>query len=104
MQRVLVTGASGFIGERLCSRLKAEGMEVTTLMRHGAEGPWDSAIRTDLSQKPLPADALKGIDTIFHLAGKAHALSETRQSESEYFNINTSGTRRLLGEQWPSRG
>ncbi|VAX08684.1 UDP-glucose 4-epimerase [hydrothermal vent metagenome] len=96
MQRVLVTGASGFIGKHLCARLKAEGMEVTALMRYRAEGPWDSVIQIDLSQESLPTDALTGIDTIFHLAGKAHALSETRQDEAEYFNTNRSGTCRLL--------
>ncbi|MDQ6950691.1 MAG: NAD-dependent epimerase/dehydratase family protein, partial [Mariprofundales bacterium] len=40
--------------------------------------------------------ALAGIDTVFHLAGKAHALAETQQSVDEYFHTNTDATRRLL--------
>ncbi len=37
-----------------------------------------------------------GIDTIIHLAGKAHALAEVAQDEDDYFRINTEGTRRIL--------
>jgi len=48
----------------------------------------------------MPGDlnptALSGIDTVFHLAGKAHALTENRQDVDEYFQINTGATERLL--------
>ncbi|BET69361.1 SDR family oxidoreductase [Opitutales bacterium ASA1] len=37
-----------------------------------------------------------GTDTVFHLAGKAHALSELGQDEAEYQRVNRDGTRRLL--------
>lgn len=33
---------------------------------------------------------------VFHLAGKAHALAETKQDENTYFRINTEATERLL--------
>jgi nucleoside-diphosphate-sugar epimerase len=36
------------------------------------------------------------VETIFHLAGKAHALSEHRQSEDEYRAVNTEAVRKLL--------
>ncbi len=42
------------------------------------------------------APELPAADVCFHLAGKAHALSETRQDEAAYFSINTDGTRKLL--------
>ncbi|MCH8208494.1 MAG: NAD-dependent epimerase/dehydratase family protein, partial [Nitrospinae bacterium] len=47
-------------------------------------------------KKSLPDHSLNNIDVVFHLAGKAHALSETRQDEKEYSQINTEGTRRIL--------
>jgi nucleoside-diphosphate-sugar epimerase len=65
-------------------------------MRHVAEGPWDEVVLFDLATQRLQANVLAGVDTIFHLAGKAHALAETRQDEEEYFRINTEGTRTLL--------
>jgi len=91
----LITGASGFIGRALSGRLKEKGRAVHALMRTYADGPWDECVVADVAGE-IPVNILHNVDTVFHLAGKAHALSETRQDESEYFYINTEGTRRLL--------
>jgi nucleoside-diphosphate-sugar epimerase len=64
-------------------------------MRHECSGPWDEVLVANLTE-PLPDTALQGVDTVFHLAGKAHALSETRQDEVEYHAVNAMGTQRLL--------
>ena len=93
--KALVTGASGFIGSCLCEQLTRRGVWVTAMLRHPSEGPWDDSLISDLESPPDPS-MLSGIDTVFHLAGKAHALSEIRQDEWEYFKINTDGTQRLL--------
>ena len=90
-----VTGASGFIGRQLCIALKAQGAHVYALGRQRMDGPWDGFVQVDLTQV-VPDGVLENIDIVFHLAGKAHALSETRQDEDEYFRINVEGTRRLL--------
>ena len=94
-QLALVTGASGFIGRVLCQRLKKRGMRVRVLTRHEEQGPWDDVVIGNLMDS-LPHEALIGVDTIFHLAGKAHALSETKQDETYYHAINAEGTRKLL--------
>jgi nucleoside-diphosphate-sugar epimerase len=91
----LVSGASGFIGQNLCQRLRERGVGIRALMRHECQGPWDEVVAADLADH-LPGKVLQGVDTVFHLAGKAHALSETRQEETEYHAINTAGTQRLL--------
>lgn len=93
---VLVSGATGFIGRVLCQQLREQCVQVRGGMRQVAEGPWDEVVLFDLATQQLPEDALAGVDTIFHLAGKAHALSETWQDEEEYFHINTEGTGALL--------
>ena len=80
----LVTGASGFVGRALCARLKSSGVTVLALMRHRAEGPWDRVLLTDLATTAPQVEALSGIDTVFHLAGKAHALAELSAREDEY--------------------
>jgi nucleoside-diphosphate-sugar epimerase len=91
---ILVTGASGFIGQTLCSVLLESGAEVRKLGRSRSEHNVGSYY-WDLSDD-LDPTALEGADTIFHLAGKAHALSETHQDKDEYFQINVEGTRKLL--------
>jgi len=122
---VLVTGASGFIGRPLCELLASRGTAVVTTTRFQVEsaerqaesldasGPASSVIRSSSAASPssvlcrpssvqldlaseTPVELPSGLDTIFHLAGKAHALADTSQDESEYTRINTDGTRRLL--------
>jgi nucleoside-diphosphate-sugar epimerase len=91
----LVTGSTGMLGRPLCHTLHSHGWRVTAVTRMQEAGPWDESIQTDLTSHEtfsVPSDT----DTVFHLAGKAHALSETRQDEKEYFQINTEGTRRIL--------
>ena len=95
MRKALISGGSGFIGLTLCSKLIKESWHVQALLRRPASGPWHETVIGDL-ENFAPDDIAEGIDTVFHLAGKAHALSETKQDEREYFQINTEGTRRIL--------
>ncbi len=94
MKFVLVTGATGFIGQRLCDALEKTDSDVRILGRTKPEGAEDF-YHWDLSQ-PVPDEALNGIDTVFHLAGKAHVLSSDYHDEAEYFPVNISATRKLL--------
>lgn len=96
LQKCLVTGADGFIGRALCRRLKRDGVEVVGLGR-GETGEYcDAWVRADLS-RPLEASSIpEGVDTVFHLAGKAHALSENAQDAKEYDTVNHQGTRHML--------
>ncbi len=91
----LVTGSTGMLGKPLCRTLHSHGWRVVAVTRMQEAGPWDESIRADLTSHEnflIPSD----IDVVFHLAGKAHALNETKQDEKEYFQINTEGTRRVL--------
>ena len=91
-----VTGANGFLGSALCARLEARGDSVIQGARRLPGAPTRHRVQFDLSGPPLAANQLRDVACVFHLAGKAHALSETRQAEAEYFSINTDGTRKLL--------
>ncbi|WP_026602542.1 NAD-dependent epimerase/dehydratase family protein [Methylomonas sp. 11b] len=94
MTKALVTGASGFIGTQLCQALVNQGYAVKTCSRAG-HGPDNIAL--DLAEPgACPPELCAGIDVIFHLAGKAHALAESRQDAAEYRQVNTEGTRKLL--------
>lgn len=94
-QPYLVTGGSGFVGRQLCRVLHTY---VTSLriLRRQADAVMPEAVPFDLSAANWQVNPCDGIDTVFHLAGKAHALAENQQDAAEYFQINTEGTRKLL--------
>ena len=96
MSTVVVTGASGFIGRKLCAALRSDARVRAVVRGEGVAGPWDETIRADLARDDLPRDALAGADVVFHFAGKAHAVSERRADDDEYRRINVDGTRRVL--------
>lgn len=93
--RVLVTGASGYIGSAVVDALGASGHEPIALVhRHAVAGDVESRKGNVLVPESLPA-ALDGVDAVCHLA----ALSSGRESFArpvEYFRVNVSGTLALL--------
>jgi len=91
-----MTGATGFIGHHLCAALLNKGMKLRVLGRKQPD--IDTEFHYwDMTELPSTT-SLAGVEAVFHLAGKAHALAETRQDEDEYFQINTESTRKLLEE------
>ena len=95
MKKVLITGANGFIGRVLVKQLLAEGVEVKVLVREKITALSLENIVLDLTED-WQINPCKDVDTVFHLAGKAHALSEIAADNQEYQQINTEGTHKLL--------
>ncbi len=98
---VLVTGASGFIGQHVCQSFLDRGEEVVALTR--GDGPAAQGIRvarvSDLLDRNALRSALNGIQTVVHLAGRAHAKREGKDDpDSECRRVNVEGTRALLDE------
>ncbi len=94
--RVLVTGASGFIGARLCERLHFQGdWQVRALIRNPSRAvrlarmPIEFAVG-DLSSPADLARALEGCDAV------VHAGIGTSWRESERVAVNVEGTRNLV--------
>lgn len=81
--RILVTGAGGYIGKKLVSRLNGE---VTSLDRIGQSGP--GHISADIRSADLD---LSGFEVIYHLAG----VSTPRLAEKDRdaaWDVNVNGT------------
>jgi nucleoside-diphosphate-sugar epimerase len=93
--KVFVTGASGFIGTNLGKNLRQCDYDVYCISRSMPIKDSKHFVLDLINPIGLP-DLLSDTEVVFHLAGKAHALAETQQDETEYFEINTEGTRKLL--------
>jgi len=95
MAKVLVTGASGFIGLHLASALVARGDEVTCLIRKTSQVDalnrlGSRLVYGDITEpEGLPA-AVAGQEVVYHLAGLTLALT-TRQ----FFRVNQGGGRNI---------
>lgn len=97
MRRILITGAAGFIGRRMMRVVEARGCEAIGMDRRAPAGGTGNArfLVTDFVGDRV-IEVPSGVDTVIHLAGKAHALAEVAQDEAEYFRMNTEGTRKVL--------
>ncbi|WP_431795910.1 TIGR01777 family oxidoreductase [Microbacterium enclense] len=66
-RRVVLAGASGLIGSALAESLRADGVEVTSLVRHPASGPHEVQWLHDSA--PLDPAFLAGADAVVCLNG-----------------------------------
>lgn len=91
--RILVTGASGFVGRALVADLAAANRSVRAAMRQPADIFARSVEVVAVSDLTRPVEwraLLKGIDAVVHLAGIAHAGPEI--AEATYDRVNRLAT------------
>lgn len=93
-ERVLVTGANGFVGKRLCDDLLKAGFNVLGAVRTPETL---TTIKTceisDINADTDWTEALKGIVSVVHLAARVHVMKESSQNPLELFRqVNTDGT------------
>ena len=89
-----VTGATGFIGQRLLVGLEANWDGVRILSRN--PHPDYETVVCDLLSEAIPEDGLDGVDTVFHLAGFTHDLRDDSKLERLYHALNVDATVRLI--------
>jgi nucleoside-diphosphate-sugar epimerase len=90
MSKILLTGASGFLGLTVYSYLKSKQFNVITLSRSR-----ESDVVCDLS-KNSPLLLNESIDLVIHSAGKAHSIPRTETQKQEFYDVNVIGTQNLL--------
>jgi UDP-glucose 4-epimerase len=94
--RVVVTGASGFIGSRLVRKLSQMGHEIFCVRRHGGGGPSCGVdVLWDLACPVMPQDLPARIDAVAHLA-QARNYRNFPGDAVEMFRVNVAGTAALL--------
>ena len=97
--RALVTGATGFVGRRLLAKLD----NPVVLSRNAAKARKSladhhvTAYAWDAENRPPPAEAFDGVDTVFHLAGEP--VADGRWTAAKKIRLRESrvqGTRNLV--------
>jgi len=99
--KIVLTGATGFIGRRLCRALAADGHELVALTRDpvsaqatvpelGAAHPWHAV------REYAPREALEGADAVVHLAGESVAGRWTAAKKELIYETRALGTKHLV--------
>ncbi|APJ04598.1 NAD-dependent epimerase/dehydratase family protein [Silvanigrella aquatica] len=103
MTKILVTGATGFLGKKLCKFLIKEGFNVIGTYR--LYHPQDEEFNLmqwiqikDLQPKEVWTEALNNCDVIIHAAGRVHQMELNETSNNLFIKDNIQGTEALISE------
>lgn len=94
--RILVTGATGFIGHRLCELLVSQGHDVLGVSRRGQGSVAGVDYRSaDFTDADSIRQSLDAVDCLVHLAGRAHVLDKHSDAPELYHAVNCTATLQL---------
>lgn len=88
MNKLIFTGATGFLGKNILSVLKELNYTVKTL------GNSTTDFICDIS-KEIPQFS-EGFDCVLHAAGKAHTVPKSDIEKQMFYDVNVKGTQNLL--------
>ena len=96
MSRVLVTGATGFLGDKLVELLAERGYEVVALARSAPTRTARARVTVrlgDVLDAASIRDAAAGCEGVFHCAGK---VSRKPEDAEELYRVHVEGTKITL--------
>lgn len=106
MQKVLITGAGGFIGSHLTELLVEKGFNVKAFVHYNSQGDWGwlekskikneiEVILGDIRDYDSVFDAMSGCNSVFHLAALI-GIPYSYISPKAYIETNITGTYNIL--------
>jgi len=96
-EKVLVTGASGFIGSHLVECLLEKGYEVVCLIKPNEDLQWIEDLDVtlyygDITEKKVLFDSVQGVSYIYHLAARLGGTDKA----SYIYDVNYGGSKNLI--------
>lgn len=92
---ILVTGASGFVGQALVRLALAHGHQVTVVVRDARQAPGGCGALVHVLGSGAPLALPTGVDAVAHLA-QSRAYRAFPGDADEMFRVNVAGTHELL--------
>ncbi len=95
MPRVLLTGATGFLGSHITEALVTQSYQVRCTLRPSSSTKWLDNLNiekanVDFNDEASLQKACQGVDVVIHNAGITRA-----KNDAEFFEVNTDATERL---------
>ena len=104
--KIVITGGTGFLGSRLTETLVEQGHEITLLSRSAPafaaalekrSGKKVAGLAWDASKDAPPAEALKNVDAIIHLAGECWLDGRWNEEKKKQIReTRVAGTRSIV--------
>ncbi len=99
--KILVTGATGFIGRQVILYLRDRGHEIVVLTRDAQKAPVRLPIACPVffwqgADQPPPREAFAGVDAVVHLAGENIINRWTASRKKEIIKSRAESTRQLV--------
>ena len=97
-ERVLITGASGFVGGHVADEMARAGYRVRRALRRPAAGPPDSddVVLGDFDGQTDWSAALAGVEVVVHAAAKVHVMDRSASRVPDAYGVaNVDATRQL---------
>lgn len=95
--KILVTGATGYIGSHVCLELKERGHHVSAwdncFSKEWNDITCDEYMNYDVTKRYISGE----FDAVVHLAGRS-VVSQSLIEPSEYYRVNTMGTDNMLNK------
>jgi len=99
---ILVTGANGFVGSAVLSRLQQDTQYVASgTVRRPVTGQTSARVYAvgDIGSSTDWSEALKGVDVVVHLAARAHVLKDSVTDPlAEFRRVNVDGAVSLASQ------